>query len=170
MSVFGVLAIAAAGVIAYSLTNTVKSAGLLDYKIEKFQIYNFVKNGKITLRCLLRIINPTDTQIKVNFITLSAFFKPTISDNKVVSKGSKLADVNDNQVFYIKPNNFTDKELFIEIKWINVLSVLGSSIVSALMSGDKIKDKFIGQNVLISGTIKAENITLPVEKVVKIGA
>ena len=87
-----------------------------------------------------------------------------------MSKGSKLADVNDNKEFIIQPSGFTEKELYIEIKWVNILNILGTNIVSALISGTKIKDKFIGQNVLISGYLKAENITLPIEKVVKIGA
>jgi hypothetical protein len=170
MNPFALLAIGAGVILAINLSKTVKTATQLDYKIEKLQIYNLIKNSKITLRCILKIINPSDTQIKVNFISLNAYFKPTISDNKIVSKGSKLADVNDNKEFIIQPSGFTEKELYIEIKWVNILNILGTNIVSALISGTKIKDKFIGQNVLISGYLKAENITLPIEKVVKIGA
>lgn len=166
MSPLFLVAVAGAAALALSASKTINTALKLDYRILKFQIYNFVKNGKIVFRLRLRFINPNDRQINIQFLNIAAYWgaKFTKENDKIVSvesNGTHLTSIEDNNGFIIQANSTTDKDFYLETKWVNILKILGTGILNIITNNLTVND-FIGRPVLIKGTIKAEGFQIPV--------
>jgi hypothetical protein len=83
-----------------------------------------------------------------------------------------IASLTDTQGFVIQANNYTDKDFFINVRWADVGRYFLTnivSIISTITNAQSINDVIsviVGRDILISGVVKAENITIPVNSIV----
>lgn len=168
MSPFGIVAIIGGGLLLLSAAKTLKTAQSLNYQVLRFGIYNFVKNGKIVFRLRMRFFNPSDNALNVQYIQLAAYWGASYEKNgnnitNVISRGTELTSVVDTKGFKIDPNSFVDVDFFLETKWLNLLSIIGSSALNILINGNDFNlNDFVGKPILIQGTIKAEGVKVDV--------
>lgn len=169
---FWILAAIAGGALAYSLLKTVKAGLSLDYKLRKFQLYQFVNGNNMIFRLTLRIVNLSDTPIHVNMIDIDAYLDPTYTEENgklIVSKsGSQLGSVVDAEGFEIPANAYIDKEIFIECRWINLLAILTSTVLDIINNEESAIQYFLNKKILISGIVKAEGYQIPVQNIIAV--
>jgi hypothetical protein len=170
---FTVLAVV--GLIAWSIHGTIQAAKNLSCRFLKFQIYKFSSSG-ITFRIRIRFINYENTALHINNINLSAYLNSvtnTDTNGNVVigTKGDFLASLKDSNLFVIEANAETDKDFYVDVKWEDVGKLLLFNIVDIITyisnnNFQQILSALVGQPVLITGTVTAENIKFPVTEVI----
>lgn len=174
------IALFAAGAIALSLAKTVKAAKSLGLNVSRFGIYNLYKNGNLVFRVKCKIQNPEKTPLHVQSIFFGAYINSQVSNQggklTVISQGDEIASLTDATAFTIQPNAVTEKEFYIEAKWLSIANLLGinlTSLISILTGGaqqqiQEIRNKLTNLKVLLSGTVTAENFTLPINQLIQI--
>ena len=165
MNPFGIILIAGAGVLAYNLLSTARTALKLDYRILKFQIYNFASGGNIVFRCRIRFVNNENTALHIKKVSFAAYYnaKFTESDGKITSvssRGTRIASCDDTSEFVIPALSNIEKDFYIESKWSNLLSIVGLSVFNYLVNDENLIDNLIGKPILIDGAIRAEGVTV----------
>lgn len=167
-----ILALVAGGALAYSLLKTVKAGVNLDYKLRKFQIYQFIKGNMLVFRLTMRIINPNATPIHVQMIDLDCYYEPEYTEEeatiKVNKKGSLIGSVVDVDGFTIPENNYIDKEIFIECKWLDLAKILTTAILDIIQNQENVLEYFLNKKMLIDGFVKAENFKIPITNVISV--
>lgn len=174
------IALFAAGAIALSLAKTVRAAKGLGLNISKFGIYNLYKSGNLVFRVKTKIQNPDKTPLHVQSIFFGAYINSQVQNQNgkltVISQGDLIASLTDATSFTINPNAVTEKEFFIEAKWSQIAQLLGlniTSLISIFTGGaaqqlQEIRNKLTNLKVLISGTVTAENYTIPINQLIQI--
>lgn len=175
MNPFAIIGLIAAGAIVVSIVKTAKTAVSLTWNVTRFGIYHFAASGELVLRVRLRIGNSHDTPITVNFIDVSAYIDPSVSaDGKVLSRGSYLTSVMEPGGFVIEPNNVTEKEFFINVRWVDIAKYLVSNISAIIdsfnnsQSLNDVVNALLSHKFLLQGNIKAESVNIPIEQVVSL--
>jgi len=169
MNPFLVVALVAGGILLLNIKDTVKTALKLDYQILTFGIYNFIKNGNIVFRVRIRFTNTQKTPIHVQLINISAYWGAKFTTNAdgsvadIQSRGTVLGTVADNTPFTIDANAFTTKAFYIECTWLNLLKIFGTSILENIQNSTRFVEAIAGKPLLISGQIKAEGFSIPVQ-------
>lgn len=165
------------GAVVWSITRTAKAVINLNYNVLRFGIYRFATDGNLVLRLRMRFTNPQNTPLHVNMLDVGAYLNSTTSrDNNgslvVDSRGTMIASLTDTEGFIIQANNYTDKDFFINVRWADVGRYFLTnivSIISTIVNADSINDVIsviVGRDILISGVVKAENITIPINSIV----
>ena len=175
------IALIIAGAAVWSLAKTVKTAVNLDFKVLKFRIYNLVKNGNIVFRISVRITNAQNTPLHVTLIDFGGYLDPktTTQNGKTVitSKGTLIATLTENTPFTIAANGYTDKDFYLTASWSKIGQVIGTSILSNLLSNllninnnqqQTLLQQILNRQVLIDGKIKAEGFVVPYKQIVNI--
>ena len=169
---FLILALIAGGALAYSLFKTVKAGVNLDYKLRKFQVYQFIKGNMLVFRLTMRIVNQENTPIHVNMIDLDCYYEPEFTEEeatiKVNKKGSLIGSVVDVEGFEIPANNYIDKEIFIECKWFDLAKILTTAILDIIQNQENVLEYFLNKKMLIDGFVKAENFKIPITNVISV--
>lgn len=171
MNPFLGIALIAGVIIALSLGRTVKAAKTLDYRVNKFRIYNFVSGGDLVLHLSIRFINPTNTALRINFIDLGIFFNPTMQSDNIISRGIQMCQYSDTTGFSIAANNTTDKDFYLSIPWTKIALFFGENIINQLTDNNaaqNFRQRLMATKILVLGTIKAENINIPIQKVISL--
>lgn len=168
------------GAIALTVAKTIKAAKELAFKMSKFSIYNLYKNGNLVFRAVIKINNPNNTPLHVQNIDFGAYINAKVQDNggkiSVIDQGKLLCSLTDTVPFTVAAGAQTQKELFIEAKWTTIADFFGinfSSLVSIFTGGlqakiQEVRDKLLKLNILISGTVSAEDFTLPINQLIQI--
>lgn len=169
---FLLLGLILGGGLIYSLLKTVKAGVNLDYKLRKFQLYQFVKGNMLVFKLTMRIINPNPTEIHVNMIDLDCYYQPDyIEENteiKVNKKGSLIGSVVDVDGFTIPADNFIDKEIFFECKWLDIAKILTTAVIEIIQNRENVLQYFLNKSMLIDGFVKAENFKISVTNVISV--
>lgn len=167
------------GVLAWSMFKTAKAVVNLNYTVTRFGIYRFATDGNLVFRLRVRFTNAQNTTITVNLVDIAAYLNSTFAYDvnnqlQVQNRGDLLATYQDATPFVIQPNNFTDRDFLINVRWADVGRYLLSNIVTIIqniLNANNINDyvsAIIGRNVLIYGLIKAENVSVKIANVVAI--
>lgn len=174
------IALFATFAIALSLAKTVRAAKGLGLNVSKFAIYNLYKSGNLVFRVKCKIQNPDNTPLHVQSIFFGAYINSTVQNQggklTVINQGDQIASLTDATAFTINPNAVTEKEFYIEAKWSQIANLLGlnlSSLISIFTGGaaqqlQDIRAKLLSLKVLLSGTVTAENFTLPINQLIQI--
>ena len=177
MNPIAVIALIAGAAVLYSVTRTVKAAVNLTWNVTRFGIYHLASGGSLVLRMRLRIGNPTNTPITVNFIDVSAYLDPVYTtDNNgtlnVQSRGTYIASLTESLAIVIQPNVVTEHDFYIEVRWADIAKYLAmnvADIISAISNAqgfNSIINSIVNHPVLLQGNIKAENVNFPINQVV----
>ena len=98
----------------------------------------------------------------------------TQNGNLVVKeKGTLLANAQLNKAFVINPNGSTEATLYVNCPWLNIGKYLGLSILNLLTNNQRLSElarQIYNEPFLLSGYIRAENITIPFNFIQKINA
>lgn len=167
------------GAVLWSITRTAKAVINLNYNVLRFGIYRFATDGNLVLRLRMRFTNPQNTPLHINLFDIAAYLNSSTSydanGNLVVNnRGTMIASLTDTQGFVIQANNYTDKDFFINVRWADVGRYFLTnivSIISTITNAESINDVIsviVGRDILISGVVKAENITIPVNSIVQL--
>ena len=167
------------GAVVWSITRTAKAVINLNYNVLRFGIYRFATDGNLVLRLRMRFTNPQNTPLHINLFDIAAYLNSSTSydsnGNLVVNnRGTMIASLTDTQGFVIQANNYTDKDFFINVRWADVGRYFLTnivSIISTITNAQSINDVIsviVGRDILISGVVKAENITIPVNSIVQL--
>ena len=174
------IALFVGGAIALSLAKTVKAAKSLGMNISRFGIYNVYKNGNIVFRVKCKIQNPDKTPLHVQSIFFGAYINSQVQQQggklTVINQGDLIASLSDATAFTVAPNAVTEKEFYIEAKWLQIANLLGlniTSLISMLTGGaaqqiQNIRSRLTSLKILLSGTVTAENFTLPINQLIQI--
>ena len=167
------------GVLAWSMFKTAKAVVNLNYTITRFGIYRFATDGNLVFRLRVRFTNAQNTTLTVNMMDIAAYLNSTTyydanGQLRVSNKGNLLAAYQDATPFVIQPNSFTDKDFLIPVRWADIgryflLNIV--SIVTDILNANNISEyvsAIVGRNVLITGLIKAENVSIAVNNIVTI--
>lgn len=177
MSPFLIIGLVAAGVLAFSLGKTAKAGLNISCNIKRFGIYKLVDNANLVLRVVIRITNPTSTPLHFQSLDFSAYVgSKTVTQNGnlvVKEKGTLLANAQLNKAFVINPNGSTEATLYVNCPWLNIGKYLGLSILNLLTNNQRLSElarQIYNEPFLLSGYIRAENITIPFNFIQKINA
>lgn len=173
MNPLGIILLGTAGVLAYNLFSTAKAAIKLDYRILKFQIYNFASGGNMVFRCRIRFVNNQNADLHIKKVSFAAYYgaKFTETDGKITSissKGTRLASCDDTESFVIPALSNFEKDFFIESKWSNLLYIVGLSIVNYFINDENLVENLVGKPILLDGSINAEGVTIDLKSSIKI--
>jgi LEA14-like dessication related protein len=176
MNPVAIIALIAGAAVLYSVTRTVKAAVNLTWNVTRFGIYHLASGGSLVLRMRLRIGNPTNTPITVNFIDVSAYLDPvytTVNGSlNVQSRGTYIASLQESLAIVIQPNAVTEHDFYIEVRWADIAKYLAmnvADIISSISNAqglNSIINAVINHPVLLQGNIKAENVNFPINQVV----
>lgn len=165
------------GAVVWSITRTAKAVINLNYNVLRFGIYRFATDGNLVLRLRMRFTNPQNTPLHVNMLDIGAYLNSSTSHDSngnlvVDNRGTMIASLTDTQGFVIQANNYTDQDFFINVRWADVGRYFLTnivSIISTITNANSINDVIsviVGRDILISGVVKAENITIPINSIV----
>ena len=168
------------GAIALTVAKTIKAAKELAFKMSQFSIYNLYKNGNLVFRAVCKINNPNNTPLHVQNIDFGAYINAKVQNNggkiTIVDQGKLLCSLTDAVPFTIAAGQVTQKEFYIEAKWSTIGDYFGinvSSLINIFTGGlqakiQEVRDKLTKLNILISGTVHAEDFTLPINQLIQI--
>lgn len=167
-----VIGLIAIGAIAWTMLKSANTVTSLYYNVVKFGIYNFVKGNKLVFRLVVRFTNPTNTPLHINLVNLTAYLNSQFTtDNAgnvtIISRGTQIANIADNQPWIIAANNFTERQFLIECGWLNIARVLLGEI-SDNGGFDGLIDVLLGKPVLVDGVISGEGVKVPITTVIAI--
>ena len=179
MNPFGFILLLVGGAVIWSLTKTAKAAVNLNYNVLRFGIYKFASDGNLILRLRMRFTNAQNTPLHINMIDLAAYVKSQTSTDakgnlKVISRGTMLASYTNVQGFIIAPNNYTDQDFLINVRWADVGRYLLTnvySIITTILNANQVSEyiaAIVGTNILVSGIVKAEGISFPVNELIQL--
>lgn len=175
MNPVALIAFIGVAAIALSIFRTAKTAASLTWNVTRFGIYHFAVSGEMVLRVRLRIGNPMNTPITINFIDVSAYIDPTVdSQSNVLNRGSYISSVMVPGGFVIQPNAVTEQEFFINVRWVDIAKYLISNVTAIIDSFsnaeslNSVVNALLSHKFLIQGNIKAESINIPISQVVSL--
>lgn len=145
------LALAAVGAAAYFLGigKTAKSASQLIYDFKKIKILKSSTKDGLVLRFYFNVTNPNNVKVLIQMIALSIYLD-----------GSKLGTIAAQNISIAA--NVINQERYIDVKitWANLLLALGTKAAQYFTT----RTLRLPEKIKIQGTIKAENVSIPVNK------
>lgn len=149
MGIIGIAAVAIAAAYFLSLGKTAAAATSLLYDVTKVQIHKIDGSG-IKIRVYVNFTNTKNTKVIVQMISLGIWL-----DN------SKLGLVQASNI-EIPANTFSNRSIDVDISWSKLLVAVGQKAYDWWQKGT-LKPP---TQCKVEGQIKAENITIPISKVI----
>lgn len=149
MGFIGIAAVAIAAAYFLTLGKTAAAASSLMYDLTKVQIHKLSGSG-IKVRLYINFTNTKSTKVIVQMVSLQVFV-----DN------SKLALIQANNI-EIPANSFSNKTIDVEISWLKLGVAVGQKALDWWQSGTLTPPT----QCRIEGQVKAENISIPINKTI----
>lgn len=149
MGIIGIAAVAIAAAYLWSMGKTASAATSLLYDVTTVKIHKIDASG-IKLRVFINFTNTKATKVIVQMISLAIYI-----DN------SKLALVQANNI-EIPANSFSNRTIDVDIAWTKLLLAVGQKALDWWKNSTLTPPK----QCKIEGQVKAENITIPINKVI----